>query len=248
MPPTVRKSAAGASSKAKAGAASKPKLFQFKSVKSTANASFKSKGASFNAKSKMSKAVFSLVKAIIQKGDRAGQESGAIYARMKPKYGQNDTFKDDILIDLLAEPLRWNDELKLYTVRVYTIKQATMILEKMRKLPGCDKDLPTEIDESVFENAKPTDINIISMVVHEGPTTQNQNMIALQGATYPFKDYIKGKGFTFHNTVNNMEGINVWLAPIEEVDTAELANHFEKYGFTVEEHEGAEDEAIDEDE
>ena len=135
MPPVVRKSAAGGSGKDKA----KRKLFQFKSHKSTANSSFKSKGASFNAKSKMSKAVFSLVKAIIQKGDKAGQKSGAIYARMKPKYGQNDTFKEDILIDLLAEPLRWNDELKLYTVRVYTIKQATQaetIVASLSKHPA----------------------------------------------------------------------------------------------------------------
>ena len=123
-------------------------------------------------------------------------------------------------------------------------------METMRKLPGCDKDLPTEADESVFENAKPTDINIISMVVHDGSTSQNQEMIALEGATHPrsrTSSYIKGKGFTFHNTVNNMEGINVWLAPIEDVDTAELTNHFEKYGFTVEEHEGVEDEAVEED-
>jgi hypothetical protein len=241
MPPTTPRKP---SAKAKAGG-SKPKLFQFKTSK---DPSFKAKVGSFNGKSKMSKAVFSLVKAVIQKGDKAGQESGAIYARMKPKYGQNDTFKESILHDVLAEPIRWNDELKVYTVRVYTIKQATMILEKMRKLPGCDKDLPTEADESVFENAKPTEINIVPMLVHDGPTSQNQDMIALQGATYPFKDYIKGKGFTFHNTVNNMEGINVWLAPTAEVDTAELTAHFEKYGFTVDEHDGAEEEAIEEEE
>ena len=240
MPSTPRKPA----SKAKAGRAKK--LFQFKTSKDSPS---KAKTGSFKmSKSKISKAVFSLVKAVIQKGDKAGKESGAIYARMKPKYGQNDTFKEDIRDDLLAEPMRWNDELKVYTVRVYTVKQATMILEKMRKLPGCDKDLPTEADESVFENAKSTDINIVPMIVHDGPTSQNQDMIALQGATYPFKDYIKDKGFTFHGTVNDMEGINVWLAPTAEVDTAELTAHFEKYGFTVEEHEGAEDEAIEEEE
>ena len=102
MPSTPRKPA----SKAKAGGAKK--LFQFKTSK---DPPFKAKIGSFKNKSKISKAVFSLVKAVIQKGDKAGQESGAIYARMKPKYGQNDTFKEDIQDDLLAEPIRWNDEL-----------------------------------------------------------------------------------------------------------------------------------------
>ena len=69
-----------------------------------------------------------------------------------------------------------------------------------------------------------------------------RSSLAIQGPTYPFKDYLKDKGFTFHATVNNMEGINVWLADQEAIDSDEIKHYMEEFGFSVSEFDGAEDE------
>ena len=183
-------------------------------------------------------ATWTLIKAKYQKGDKTGQYSGAVYYRGKPRYGQNEKYKEVASAVLLSERLRWNDELKLYTVRVYTATQARKLLAVLKELDGGEKDLPDDIDETVFTDASPTDITVFPITVHEGPTSQNQAMIAVAGSTYPFKDTLKERGFAFSGTVNDEEGVNLWLAPQDEVDQAELVALFEEYGFTVKEFDG----------
>lgn len=105
----------------------------------------------------------------------------------------------------------------------------------MRKLGGgCEDDLPEDIDEAVFADANAASIDIVPMKVQDGATSQDEEVIAVSGTTFPFKDWLKTKGFSFANTVNGHEGAQLWLAPKDEVDTSELAAYFEEYGFAVE--------------
>ena len=73
--------------------------------------------------------MFTLVKAKFQKGEKKDEYTGAIYFRGKPRYGNNEIFKAKVNDKLLAETLRWNDEFKLYSAKVYTAEQAQMVLD-----------------------------------------------------------------------------------------------------------------------
>lgn len=209
------------------------KLIDLKSIISPTGAGTPSSSSN----KKVSKAVFSLVKAIYQKGEKKGEHSGWIYFRGKPRYGSNEIFKDKVNGVTLEERLRWNDEVKLYTVRVYTYEQAVMVLEHMRMVSELDeKDLKdVEVDEAIFENANATDIKMFPLEV-EGEMNE-----AIAGTTYPFKSVLKEAGFTFHNMVNE-QPLNLWLRVMSEdqpeVDFNELETYFEKYGFTVDKYDG----------
>jgi len=244
MPPS-KKHSSGASGVSGSGISkqkAKAKLIDLASlVKEGATSSAPTK-----MKAKASSAVFSLIKAKYQKGDRTGENSGAIYHRGRPRFGQNDKYKALLEKLLLTERLRWNDELKLYTARVYTATQARRLLAAAKTLDGGDKDLPEDIDESVFEEATAAHVTLFPITVHEGPTSQSQEMLAASGMTYPFKDGLKSRGFAFNNTVNDVAGVNLWLAPVEDIDKEELVSLFEEYGFEVEEFDGTKDGVNDE--
>jgi len=78
------------------------------------------------------------VRAEYQKGEFQGMYSGAVYARGVPLMGYNDTYKDKVGAKLLAEHLRFNTELKLYTAKVYSPEQAIMVREAAKMV--CDED------------------------------------------------------------------------------------------------------------
>ena len=181
-------------------------------------------------------AVFTLVKAKFQKGEKKDEYTGAIYFRGKPRYGNNEIFKAKVGDKLLAEMLRWNDEFKLYSAKVYTAEQAQMVLDAMRIVSEKDKqDLASvTVDETIFDNAHQSEIKIFPLEV-EGPN------LAIAGTTYPFNKILKQAGFTFHNVVNG-EPLNLWLREESdgqpEVDAGDLEEMFEEYGFTVDKYDG----------
>ena len=79
---------------AAAAAAAAPKKFSFKKMPRAESGSGSSwKAGRGRAGKKAMNAVFSLVAAKYQKGDKAGELTGAIYFRGKPRYGSNETFK-----------------------------------------------------------------------------------------------------------------------------------------------------------
>ena len=143
---------------------------------------------------------------------------------------------------MLVENLRWNDQLKLYTAKVFTPEQAVMIREAMKMVAAEDEaDLqataPTDEDISDifdFPEAKSTDIDMIASIEVDG-----DEKTAIGGDTYAFKDLIKKAGFEFDGTKM------MWLAPVD-TDTTELEDTFEEYGFNIEKYDAvAEDEAIE---
>ena len=229
-------------SKAKATVASKKtekKLFDLSTLikKSTG---VTSSGGSRSSPMKPSKATFALTAAVFQKGDRKGELTGSVYVRAKPRYGKNEEFKAVCEKHLLNEKLRWNDELKVYTAKVYTPKQGQLVLDAIRTIDDKhEEDLADEtIDESVFEEANAAHIVSFPITVNEGVTSHDEECFALGGNTYPFKEELKERGFIFKNTVNGNEGVQLWLKPLADTDKNEILDFMNKYGFHVEEHDG----------
>lgn len=109
----------------------------------------------------------------------------------------------------------------------------------MGTLDGVAEDLPDDIDESIFENANACTIDIIPMKATINDDDGEQDVIAVGGATFPFKDFLyNDKGFKFRCKVNEIDDAKFWLAPKDDVDTDELVAEFEKYGFTVTMYDG----------
>ena len=220
-------------------AAAGKKHFPFKRV-AAGVASASGGGSTWRAgqrrKAPKSVAVFMLIAAKYQKGDKAGQFTGAIYFRGVPLYVQNETFKTMLHKHTLTEVLRLNTELKLYTCKVWTAKQARMLLKAMKELDGCAQYVPEDIDESIFEHANATEISIINNIDVEVTT-----MVGLHGTTFPFKEILKEKGFTFLNELNGFDGVSMWIAPQATVDIEDLVALFHEYGFEVDMFDGVDE-------
>jgi len=198
------------------------------------------------AANKASSAVFTLIKAKYQKGEKKDQYSGAIYYRGKPRWGMNEKFKAKVGPKMLAESLRWNDEIKLYTGKIWAAKQAQLILDGMREVSAEDaKDLAdVTVDEIIFDDANAAEITMF-------PAEDELNL-AIGGTTYPFKDILTNHGFTFKNIVND-QPLRLWLRVEPEgqpdMDADDFEALFEQYGFEVNRYDGVEgDEDEDEDE
>ena len=180
---------------------------------------------------KTSKASYALVACEFQKGDKKKQRSGNINLHTKPRYGQNEAFKTALHKHTLSEKLRWNDELKVYTVKVYTTKQARMLLKAARELEGGEEDLPDDIDAEIFDGAKSAAVDIVPMTIEE------EEVFAVGGTTFPFKETLKELGFTYFND----DGMSWWIKAKEDVDVDEVTALFEEYGFAVEVYDGVDD-------
>ena len=178
------------------------KMIDLSSLMSPTSSASSSSGSSSKSGYKEAHAVFTLVKAKFQKGEKKDEYTGAIYFRGKPRYGNNEIFKAKVNDKLLAETLRWNDEFKLYSAKVYTAEQAQMVLDAMRIVSEKDKqDLASvTVDETIFDDAHRAEIKIFPIEV-EGDGDINLNL-AMAGTTYPFNKILKQAGFTFHNVVN----------------------------------------------
>ena len=96
---------------------------------------------------------------------------------------------------------RWNDELKRYTMKVYTPEQAIMIREAMKMVSADDeKDLNASApsDEDIaeifdFPEAKSATISVVAEFDFDGDVTK-----AIGGDTYPWKDELNKKSFAFN--------------------------------------------------
>ena len=63
----------------------------------------------------------------------------------------------------------------------------------------------------------------------------------LHGTTYPFKEILKEKGFTFLNELNGFDGVSMWIAPQATVDIEDLVALFHEYGFEVDMFDGVDE-------
>ena len=192
-------------------------------------------------------AMISFVRARFQKGTKDKELTGTVYAHFKPRYGNNDKCKEKIHAKSLMETTRWNDELKVYRLRAWSVEQAIMYREAMKMV--------SEEDEADINKTAPTDEEIAEVFnfpeakelgIHKMPVTiAGQEMIGFGGTTVAFKDEFKERGFSFHRNVINDALVQLWVAPID-TDTTDLEGMFEEYGFPLEEFDGV-DECDDDD-
>lgn len=184
---------------------------------------------------KEAKAEFSLFEATYQKGDKAGEKSGNIYMNGKPRFGHNKTYKAKLDPLLLTERLKWNDDIKKYHAKLYAYEQAVMVLEASKMVSGDDeRDLAdVSIDRSMF---KVPQIHIFPL---ELDTKEDGKVMhtAIAGDTYPWKDKLKEAGFTSCYALNGVEGAKGWLST--STAAQDLVKDFKKFGWTVNEHDGA---------
>ena len=175
-------------------------------------------------------AVVKFVRAKYQKGDKIHQLSGNVYWQGRPRYANNDIFKEKVSKKLLMEVMRWNTELKTYRAKIYSAKQAKMIRDAMKAVSADDEeDLETNgpTDEDIdqvfdFEEYKPAEISIILEFELDGEMTK-----AIGGMTFPWKDILQEIGFTFSYRTK------MYHAPVD-TDTDEIEALFDEYGFDVE--------------
>ena len=134
--------------------------------------------------------------------------------------------------------MRWNDEIKAYRLRAWSVEQAILYREAMKMV--------SEEDEADINKTAPTDEEIAEVFnfpeakelgIQKMPLTiDGQEMIGFGGTTVAFKDEFKELGFSFHNVIDGALA-QLWVAPID-TDTTELEDMFEEYGFPLEEFDG----------
>ena len=206
-------------------------------------------------------ATFDLYPAVYQKGDKAKQLTGKIYFRGKPRYGNNERFKELVNAVMLTENVRWNDDLKLYTGLVWSDKIAIKMLNAMlnvralpTKLPNASltltrflwqvsdadaADLPTEVPHAKLELFDAAKSNALTLV----PVTVNDEIrTAIGGPTYAWKQILPTKGFQF-TTEFQGKAVQLWLSKetLDNDDIDELVTEFEDFGFPVTKYDGLND-------
>ena len=109
-------------------------------------------------------------------------------------YGKNEALKSKVNPHMLANQLRFNDEIKKYGGYVHNVKQAAKHLEAVKSVSASDEQdiANVEIDEAVFENAKPCDIAMIESIMVE-----DKEKIGFGGSTFAWKDKLKVLGFKY---------------------------------------------------
>ena len=201
-------------------------------------------------------ATLEYIAARYQKGDKVNQLSGNIYARFKPRalarshhrnrspsltvcamFGHNAAAKAILATLLYSEAPRWNPDLKCYTFKVHTASQAKEINTALRALDGHEADLPENADLAVFDGKEPPMIRLIPQDLTHGPTSLSQQVIVLDGDTYPLRDTIKELGFQFTRNFNGEDGVNVWVAPEDTTDNDLVINTIQEKGWKMDVYE-----------
>ena len=150
-------------------------------------------------------------------------------------WGHNAAMKSAIALLLYGEPLKWDSNLKVYTLKVTTKQQARALLSKLRELEGHAEDLPAAVDENILANLRVPTINLIP-VLTPATTAQPHQVIVADGNTFQVRAQLKEFGFQYTFNFRGEAGVNVWLIDrsdftdeIKKTMTVEL----EKMGFEV---------------
>ena len=215
----------------------KPKLFDPAKYKIIDKPGTNSK-SKYTAKKKVQDAVFKIVAAQFQKGDREKEYTGAMYAWARPRNAKNIEFKEKTEQHLFTEKWRWNERHTVYTSKIWTIKQAQKILDAMLTIDGCKEDLDAKVDETEFVHANTYEIAIYPETI-ENEDGEKEDVICVlgtNGATYPWKDKLDNMGFKYISTENPTK----WRASSEDVNVNDLSDMFREYGFDVEVYDGTE--------
>lgn len=172
------------------------------------------------------KATFELFKAKYQEGPLAGQDTGKIYAKFKPRFTSNLEAKGIAQEITKTEP-KWSKNLKAFLAQVPTLEIAQELHRGLSELPGHDNDLGN-FNTDIFEDVEPPTISIFPYM---GGT-------AIHGDTYFFRSDLKDMGFNWERDIDGNSGFNVWMSSTP-VDDSKLIPLFEEAGFEAKLFDGA---------
>ena len=193
-----------------AAAASK-KLYTFKPSATAGNTSGAFKKAAF----KKQKALFSIARAKHQKGPLAGSFTNHIISFLRGANLDNDKLRAALTPFLLGERLKWNNDQVAFSVRIYTKKQAAKILAAMRAYLGAADaaDLPEAVDDAPWSDDTNAAVSVVpckrideNANLQDGGAFAEDDVILLDGVTYPLKEELKEMGFRWTTDFNGIEG------------------------------------------
>lgn len=169
--------------------------------------------------------VFKLHKARFQKGAKKDSLSGNVWLRLRLKYAYNEAMKKKLTDEnlTLGEFIRWLPDEKVHTFKVNTKVQAEKILTALKDIsPEVREALPKEVEDDDFAEARACAVSIV-------PVSDSELM--LDGFTYPLREDLKKLGFEYK--IDFVPGVDRWVGPSSKIDTAEVTELFEEWGWTV---------------
>ena len=137
---------------------------------------------------------------------------------VRPANGDNAKLRATLEPLLLGERLKWNPDKVAFGVRVYTKKQAAQMLAALRSDAGAGAaDLPDAVaDEpwtddtnaavAIVQCKRIHDENTDGQFADDSAAVTEEDVILLDGVTYPLKENLKEMGFQWTGDFNNIEG------------------------------------------
>jgi hypothetical protein len=177
---------------------------------------------------------FSIRRTTYQQGNNVGAETGNRMVLYRSRYSKKERAAPAINPLLLNETPRWVSEHRVYGAKVYTLKQARMILQALRDVEYPEADsLPQNVADAEFNDAKPAHIDIVPLLMSD--------KIVLHGTTYPLLEKLKEFGYNFERNIEEMNNINAWTISRSAYDAASLTELLHEWGWTYEEFDGVGD-------
>ena len=162
--------------------------------------------------------LFEVMPCKYMEGDNVGEFTGNMMLHFRASYENRVEAREQLSEFLLTETPRWNQAMRYFAVKIFTIKQAGDILKILRKIEDKKANhLPAVIDEELFIHAKTQHVKIIS----------HDNMYMLDGDCYPLKELLKPLGFLYES----FDGIQAWRAQREKVEMKAIKDIMNKYGW-----------------
>lgn len=204
---------------------------------------------------KKQKAIFSIVRATHQKGPLAGNVTNNVITFLRGADGNNDKLRATVAPLLLGERLKWNAEQVAFGVRVYTKKQAAKLLAAFRASLGADAtDVPDAVDDAPWTDDTNAAVSIVpckeivdadasAQFADAQETSNERDVILLDGVTYPLKEALKEMGFVWTTDFNNIPGANHWVAQADDAraDIRKVAALFDEWGWVVTIYDGVDE-------
>merc|ERR1719399_1786227 len=227
--PSARKSPAPKpTAKSSAASSSKPKSFNFKSMRRDSSAA---RASSFSnargAAPKRDKPTTGAARRTkYQSGDNEGEYTNNWVYAFDPAYGLNDDAKEAVKPHILGgdEISAFKKELGGFTVRVYAPKQVHDMHASLREL---DDKMAEDVDLDGLEAPELTVVTITNLdlpatkanpVEQEGVTA-----LLLEGYSYPLYKHLRKIGYDFYRGVHGKEDIKRWCRVVSSPSEATKA-------------------------
>jgi len=215
----VRSNAAGKKPAAAKAGSSKPKSFDFKSMKRASGGGGGGSSGSFvpsaNRDAKPTTARARRTK--YQSGDKTGEDTNNWIFCFNPKFGTNDAAKAAVEPHALGgdKISGFNKDLDGFTVRVYAPKQVEDMHGALRELDA-EMSAKVELDGLVAPEMTIVTVENVDLPATKAAEEQEGVLaLMLEGNAYPLYKKLRPLGYDFVRGVHGKEGINRWVRVVK---------------------------------